>query len=131
MLITPKTLSLSQTVLISSRLSPLVISYKYLSVSRVGRISSPALSHQQSTPSAIHIPYHHHSPITKGRDLGIIPDASLWTLSQSITTICLFHLLNIAEVSFFFSIFTVPILSAGHHYFSANVPNRLHRWLKQ
>ena len=116
MLITPKTLSLSQTALISFRLSPLIISYKHLSVSRVRHIFSP----RPLLPAA-HIPYHHHSPITKGRDLGIIPDASLWALGQSITTACLFHLLNIAEASFFFTIFTVPILGAGHHYFSANV----------
>ena len=57
MLITPKTLSLSQTALISFRLSPLVISYKHLSVSRVRHIFSP----RPLLPAA-HIPYHHHCP---------------------------------------------------------------------
>lgn len=104
----------------SSRLSPLVISYKYLklNVSKVRPIFFPL------TP-AIHVPYHHHSPTTKGRDLGIILDSSLWTHSQSITTTYLFQLLNISEASLFFTIFTVPTLGVGHHYFSANVPNIL------
>lgn len=105
----------------SSRLSPVDTSYKYLTLnmSKTRPIFFPPV------PAIPFLIITAQRQAAEDQHLAIIPESSLRTHIQSITKPYFFHLLNLSEACLFLSTFTVTTLGLGAIIFHLSVPNIL------